>query len=77
MLKLSEKRFSDFLRDQPESGMGYWIVTVVLKNGRTFPQTVINGGTVTRVRHYNMIPFSEGEIDRLQVTHEKWDWTND
>jgi hypothetical protein len=75
MLNLTEKRFSDFFRDRPETGMGHWIVTVVLKDGRAFPQTAIVGGSITQVRHHKNIPFSENEIDHLDVTHEKWDWS--
>jgi len=77
MLALTEKRFSDVLRRQPETGMGYWIATVALKDGRTFPQTVIVGGTITRIRNQKDIPFSEGEIERLEVTHDKWSWSED
>lgn len=77
MLTLTEKRFSDFLRGAPETGMGYWVVTVFLKDGRTFPQTVVVGGAIARIRAHKAIPFLESEIERLEVTHEKWDWSED
>jgi len=73
MLKLTEKRFADALRSQPETGMGYWIATTILRDGRRFPQTVITGGVVTQVRNHNSIPFKEADIDRFEVTHDKWD----
>jgi hypothetical protein len=74
MLKLTEKRFADFFRDKPETGMGYTIVTVHLKDGRVFPQTAVVGGTITLVRHHKGIPFTENDIDRFETTHDKWDW---
>lgn len=77
MLKLTEKRFADYLRNQPETGMGYWVVTMHLKDGREFPQVVVNGGVITRVRHHKKIPFVEKEIDRLEVTHDKWNWQSE
>ena len=74
MLPLTEKRFSDFLRRQPETGMGYWVTTVTLKDGRRFPQTVVAGGVIVRIRDQKSIPFSEAEIESLEVTHDKWSW---
>jgi len=77
MLTLTEKRFSDFLRTEPETGMGYWMVTVFLRDGRMFPQTVVVSGVIARIRNYPAIPFLEAEIEHLEVTHEKWDWSQD
>jgi len=74
MLKLTEKRFADYFRQQGETGMGYWIATVFLKDGRLFPQTVIVGGVVSQVRNHANIPFSQEDIDRFEVTHDKWNW---
>lgn len=72
-LSLTRKRFADYLREQPETGMGYWVVTVYLKDGRVFGQTLVSGGTITHVRDHEGIPFLESDIDRLEVTHDKWD----
>lgn len=54
--------------------MDYWVATAVLKDGRTFPQVVITGGVVARVKNHDAIPFVEQEIDRFEITHDKWDW---
>ena len=75
MLKLTEKRFTGYFRQQAETGMGYWIATVFLKNGGVFPQAVIVGGVITHVRGLEAIPFTEREIDRCEVTHDKWDFS--
>jgi|SwirhisoilCB3_FD_contig_41_4044367_length_490_multi_1_in_0_out_0_2 hypothetical protein len=77
MLELSEKRFSDYLRGKAETGMGYWIATVRLKDGRVFPQAVIVGGCLTRIKGEAGIPFSREDIADLEITHDKWDWRGD
>jgi len=75
--KLPEE-WIQFLREKPETGMGYQIVSVVLQDGREFGQVVISGSTlITRVRGYKDIPFSEFEIKDIRVTHKKWDWNNE
>lgn len=75
MYKLTERRFAEFFRTQPETGMGYWVTTVVLKDDREFKQVIVNSGCVTHVKGYKEIPFNESEIDHFIVTHEKWDWS--
>ena len=77
MYKLGEKRFSDFFHHEPETGMGYWVATVFLRDGREFRQVVIDSGYVNRVRGYKDIPFKESDIERFVVTHDKWDWDSD
>ena len=74
MFELNEKQFIDFFRNSPETGMGYFVVDVVLKDGRTFKQAVVDSGHVTAVRGYTEIPFTQSDIDHFVVTHEKWDW---
>ena len=74
MYRLTEKRFAEFFKHQPETGMGYWVVTVVLKDGRRYDQAVVNSGCVTTVKNYRDVPFTEDQIDHFIVTHDKWDW---
>ena len=75
MYLLTEKRFAEFFRTQPETGMGYWVATAVLKDGREIKQVIVNSGYVTHVKGYKDIPFNESDIDHFIVTHEKWDWS--
>jgi hypothetical protein len=75
MLKLTGKRFADYFRGQPETGMGYWVATAYLKDGSIFPQVVIVGGIVTQIRGHSAIPFTEEGIDHFEITHDKWDWS--
>lgn len=74
MYPLTEKKFAEFFRSQPETGMGYWVTNVVLKDGREYHQVIVNGGYVTQVKGHTAIPFQESDIDHFVVTHEKWDW---
>jgi hypothetical protein len=70
-LPLNRKEFADFFRAQPETGMDYWIVTTILKDGRYFPQTVVTGGFITSVKGHVEIPFSVDEIAKFEITHDK------
>jgi hypothetical protein len=75
MYTLKAQQLIDYLRLQPETDMGYWVVSAILKDGRRFDQVLINSGCVTQVRGHADIPFEESQIDRLIVTHEKWDFS--
>lgn len=71
MLKLSNK-FTQSLVAQPETGMGYQIADVTLKAGLKFRGvTIVNAEYVTAVHGCTHIPFTEPEIDKIVVTHEK------
>ena len=74
MFKLTEKRFADFFRQQPETGMDYYVTTAHLKDGGVFPQVIVSGGYVALVRGFPAPPFTEPEIEHFVVTHDKWDW---
>jgi len=64
--------WAEYLTSQPESGMGYWIVSVRLADGRQFDRVVINGGVVTQVYGHNSVPFDADQITELWVTHDRW-----
>jgi hypothetical protein len=70
MLTLSNK-WAPILLSQPETGMGYQVATVTLRDGREFAPVTIVGGIVTSVGKSTSIPFSEAEIDRIVVDHVK------
>jgi hypothetical protein len=73
MLALSDK-WGPLLVSKPETGMGYQIVTVTLRDGEIFTQAVVESGFVTKVRGYKDIPFKEEDIADIIVTHDKWDF---
>lgn len=76
MIALSDK-WARSLVTQGETGMGYQIASVVLKDGRRFRQVVIVEGTITQIKDVEGIPFSEDQIDQIVVTHDKWDFNAD
>lgn len=73
MIKLSEKLAID-LAAMPETGMGYHVVNVELKDGRKFEQVIIIEGLISEIRGLKEIPFTEDQIDKINLTHNKWDF---
>ena len=67
MINLSEK-WVPRLVGQPETGMGYQVVTVSLIDGQKFDNVMIVGGTITSVGGSEDIPFSEDQIHDIKVT---------
>jgi hypothetical protein len=76
MIALSGKWAAKLL-SQPETGMGYQVVTVVLKDGRKFPQVAVVQGQIAQIRGRKDIPFREEDIAELVVTHDKWNFNAD
>ncbi|MGH7239687.1 MAG: hypothetical protein ACREHG_06430 [Candidatus Saccharimonadales bacterium] len=70
MLKLSDK-WIPVLTSQPETGMGYQIASVILRDGRKYHRVMIVGGYITRVVDSDDIPFRDEEIQEIIVTHER------
>jgi hypothetical protein len=73
MMVLSEK-WAPKLNAQGETGMGYQIASVMLKDGRQFDRVVIVGGIIGQIKDVEGIPFTEDEIDQIIVTHDKWNF---
>lgn len=73
MIKLS-KKWAIKLASSPETGMGYQIVTIVLKNGKRFDQVAVVEGQIAEIRGRKDIPFTENEIAEIVLTHDKWDF---
>ena len=69
MLKLTAK-WVETLVSQPETGMGYQVASVYLKDGRQFDRVVIVDGVITSIFGSAAIPFTEEEIHRIVVTHD-------
>jgi len=68
VLELSEK-WAPVLATQPETGMGFQIVSVFLNDGRHFDRVTVVGGIITQVNGESEIPFTENEISDIRVTH--------
>jgi hypothetical protein len=73
MITLSTKWASE-LASKPETGMGYQVVSVVLQDGKRFDQVVVVEGRITEIRGLRDIPFTEDQIARLILTHDKWNF---
>ena len=73
MLNLSPKWARELVL-MPETGMGYQIVTVTLKDGARFDQVAIIGGCISQIRGRDDIPFTEEDILNIVVTHDIWDF---
>lgn len=62
----------DYLKKQPETGMGYQVVSVQLKDGRKFRQVVAQDGFFTQVRGYRDMPFTDPEdVAAVEVNHKR------
>lgn len=61
MLALSNK-WAPFFRSIPETGMGYVIVNVVLKDGRRFERVCVDSGVIVKIGDSKIIPFTEADI---------------
>lgn len=62
------------LRQDAETGIGYQIVSVELKDGRSFDQVVVSEGCLIEVRGFREIPFSADEIASIVVNHKRWNF---
>ncbi|HQG80936.1 MAG TPA: hypothetical protein PLC37_07945 [Smithellaceae bacterium] len=76
MIELTDK-WIDCLVAQPETGMGYHVVSVILCNGKRYDQVVVNSGYITQVKGYDNVPFHVDEIKEIIVTHDKWKFGTD
>ena len=59
--------FAARLKEASETGLGYQVVSVELKNGNSFDQVATSEGYVIEVRGYDEIPFSADEIGRAHA----------
>jgi hypothetical protein len=57
-----------------ETGIGYQIVSVELKDGRIFEQVVVSEGCIIEVRGYKEIPFAADEVLSVEVNHKRWNF---
>jgi len=64
----------DHLRQNKETGIGYQIVSVELKDGRRFDQVIASEGCIIQVRGYDDIPFAPHEVAFVAVSHRDWNF---
>jgi hypothetical protein len=66
MTEIPSSNADELKRDQ-ETGIGYQVVSVTLKNGRHFEQAVASEGCIIQVRGYEDVPFRPDEVDAVRV----------
>lgn len=63
---------TEFLKTQPETGMGYQIVTARMRDGRQYERVLIlDAQSIETVDGKTDIPFNPYEIESVIVTHDK------
>ena len=68
---LSEKLTQE-LRNQSETGMGFQICTVILKDGRSFERVLIlDASEIATADGETDLPFQANQIQSIVVTHDK------
>jgi len=67
-------KFVGQLKSEKETGIGYQVVAVELKDGRSFEQVATSEGCIIEVRGFKGIPFSADEIVSVRVNHKTWNF---
>jgi hypothetical protein len=62
------------LKNEKQTGPGYQVVEVRLKDGRWFDQVVASEGCIIAVRGHNELPFRTDEVSSVLVNHKHWNF---
>jgi hypothetical protein len=65
---------ADLLKREKETGLGYQVVSVKLKDGRRHEQAVASEGCIIQVRGYENVPFRANELESVRVNHKRWNF---
>ena len=57
-----------------ETGIGYKVVSLELKDGRRFEQVVVSECCIIEVRGYEEIPFAPDDVSFVSVNHKCWNF---
>jgi len=68
------RELAESLKRQGETGMGYQVVSVTLKNGKHFDQVVASEGYVIQVRGYKDVPFTTDDVASVSLNHKRWNF---
>jgi hypothetical protein len=66
--------FVEQLKEAKETGIGYHVVSVDLKDGRHFDQVATSEGHIIEVRGFKEIPFSQSDVAAMTVNHKRWNF---
>jgi len=64
----------DPLKRDRETGIGYQVVSVELKDGRLFDQVSTSEGCIVEVRGYKEIPIKAHDIAPVRINHRRWNF---
>jgi hypothetical protein len=64
----------DALKCEKETGPGYHVVAIELKDGRHFDQAVVSEGCIIWVRGHSDIPFDLDDIASVKLNHRHWNF---
>jgi hypothetical protein len=67
-------RCLDHVNQVRETGIGYHIVSVELKDRRRFDQVVVSEGCIIQVRGYTDIPFGPQDVAAVRINNERWNF---
>jgi hypothetical protein len=77
-MKTLPEQWSKFLLAQPETGMGYHMAAITLRDGRVIDDVaIVDHCVVAEVRGQPDISFDPAEIKHIQITHRKWDFRHE
>ena len=62
-------RWGPRLATEPETGMGYQIVSILLQDGRRYDNVTVAGGVIVNIGDGHPSPFAEDDIVQIVVTH--------
>ncbi len=64
----------DLLKGSKETGIGYQVVSVELKDGRLFDQVATSEGCIIEVRGFKEIPFAPEDVASVTLNHKHWNF---
>ena len=64
----------DQLKEAEEIGIGYQVVGIKLKDGRSFDQVAVSDGCIIEVRGHDNIPFAPEDVASLAINHKDWNF---
>jgi hypothetical protein len=62
------------LKSQKNTGPGYQVVEIQLKDGRWFDQVVASEGCIIAVRGHQELPFRSEDVASVCVNHKHWNF---
>jgi hypothetical protein len=62
------------MKHEKETGPGYQVVSVILKDGRRFDQVVASEGCIIAVRGHAEVPFAFHDVATAKVNHRHWNF---